>query len=84
MRARLYIMLGAVLFSTGGVAIKAATLTGWQLSCFRSLAAAVVLLIFLPSARRGWSWRSVVVAIPYAATFTLYTLANKYTTAANA
>ena len=77
-------MLGAVLFSTGGVAIKAATLTGWQLSCFRSLAAAVVLLIFLPSARRGWSWRSVVVAIPYAATFTLYTLANKYTTAANA
>ncbi|MEE8237327.1 MAG: DMT family transporter, partial [Gammaproteobacteria bacterium] len=42
------------------------------------------LLIFLPSARRGWSWRSVVVAIPYAATFTLYTLANKYTTAANA
>ena len=77
-------MLGALLFSTGGVAIKAATLTGWQLSCFRSLAAAVVLLIFLPSARRGWSWRSVVVAIPYAATFTLYTLANKYTTAANA
>ncbi len=77
-------MLGALLFSTGGVAIKAATLTGWQLSCFRSMAAAVALLIFLPSARRGWSWRSVVVAIPYAATFTLYTLANKYTTAANA
>lgn len=84
MRARLYIILGALLFSTGGVAIKAATLTGWQLSCFRSLAAAVALLIFLPSARRGWSWRSVLVAIPYAATFTLFTLANKYTTAANA
>ncbi|MEE8543224.1 MAG: DMT family transporter [Gammaproteobacteria bacterium] len=84
MRARLYIILGALLFSTGGVAIKAATLTGWQLSCFRSLAAAVALLIFLPSARRGWSWRSVIVAIPYAATFTLFTLANKYTTAANA
>ena len=77
-------MLGALLFSTGGVAIKASTLTGWQLSCFRSLAAAVVLLIFLPSARRGWSWRSFVVAIPYAATFTLFTLATKYTTAANA
>jgi drug/metabolite transporter (DMT)-like permease len=77
-------MLGALLFSTGGVAIKTSTLTGWQLSCFRSLAAAVVLLIFLPSARRGWSWRSFVVAIPYAATFTLFTLATKYTTAANA
>ncbi|MEE8046705.1 MAG: DMT family transporter [Dehalococcoidia bacterium] len=84
MRARLYIMLGALLFSTGGVAIKASTLTGWQLSCFRSLTAAVALLVFLPVARRGWSWRSFVVAIPYAATFTLFTLANKYTTAANA
>ena len=84
LKARLYIMLGALLFSTGGVAIKASTLTGWQLSCFRSLAAAVALLVFLPVARRGWSWRSFIVAIPYAATFTLFTLANKYTTAANA
>ena len=84
MRARIYIILGALLFSTGGVAIKVSTLTGWQLSCFRSLAAAAALLVFLPIARRGWSWRSFIVAIPYAATFTLFTLANKYTTAANA
>jgi len=84
MRAKLYIMLGALLFSTGGVAIKASTLTGWQLSCFRSLAAGLALLILLPAARRGWSWRSFVVAVPFAATFTLFTLANKYTTAANA
>ncbi|MFL2546949.1 MAG: DMT family transporter [Candidatus Rariloculaceae bacterium] len=83
-RDRLYIMLGAVLFSTGGVAIKASTLTGWQLSCFRSLAAGLALLILLPSARRGWTWRSLVVGIPFASTFTLFTLANKYTTAANA
>jgi DME family drug/metabolite transporter len=84
MRAKLYIMLGALLFSTGGVAIKASTLTGWQLSCFRSLAAGFALLILLPAARRGWTWRSFVVAVPFAATFTLFTLANKYTTAANA
>jgi len=84
MRAKLYIMLGALLFSTGGVAIKASTMTGWQLSCFRSLAAGIALLIMLPAARRGWSWRSIVVAVPFAATFTLFTLANKYTTAANA
>jgi len=84
MRAKLYIMVGALLFSTGGVAIKASTLTGWQLSCFRSLAAGFALLILLPAARRGWSWRSFVVAVPFAATFTLFTLANKYTTAANA
>lgn len=41
-------------------------------------------MVFLPAARRGWTWRAAVVAIPYAATFTLFTLANKYTTAANA
>jgi DME family drug/metabolite transporter len=84
MRMRLYIMIGALLFSTGGVAIKAATLTGWQLSCFRSLAAAIAIMALMPIARRGWTWRSILVAIPYAATFTLFTLANKYTTAANA
>ena len=84
MRVRLYIMIGALLFSTGGVAIKSATLTGWQLSCFRSFAAALAILVFLPAARRGWTWRAIVVAIPYAATFTLFTLSNKYTTAANA
>jgi drug/metabolite transporter (DMT)-like permease len=83
-RDRLFIMLGAVLFSTGGVAIKASTLTGWQLSCFRSLAAGIALLILLPSARRVLTWRSLVVGIPFASTFTLFTLANKYTTAANA
>lgn len=84
MRDRLYIMLGALLFSTGGVAIKASALTGWQLSCFRSFAAGIALLVFLPSARRAWTWRSLVVAIPFASTFTLFTLANKFTTAANA
>jgi DME family drug/metabolite transporter len=83
-RDRLYIMLGALLFSTGGVAIKASTLTGWQLSCFRSFAAGIALLVLLPSARRAWTWRSLIVAIPFASTFTLFTLANKFTTAANA
>ena len=77
-------MLGALLFSTGGVAIKATTLTGWQVSSSRCLVAAITLWVLLPAARRGWTWRSLLVAVPYAATFTLYALANKYTTAANA
>jgi len=76
--------MGALLFSTGGVAIKAVTLTGWQISSLRCLVAAITLLLVLPSARNNWTWRSFIVAIPYAATFTLYTFANKYTTAANA
>ena len=84
LKARLNLVIGALLFSTGGVAIKTATLTGWQLSCFRSFVAGIAILLLIPRARRGWSWRSLLVAVPYAATFTLFTLANKLTTAANA
>jgi len=84
LKARLNLVIGALLFSTGGVAIKTATLTGWQLSCFRSFVAGIAVLLLIPKARRGWSWRSLVVAVPYATTFTLFTLANKLTTAANA
>ena len=84
LRARIYLLIGGLLFSTGGVAIKTATLTGWQLSCFRSFVAGIAILILVPKARSGWSWRSLLVAIPYAVTFTLFTLANKLTTAANA
>jgi drug/metabolite transporter (DMT)-like permease len=84
LKAKLLVIAGALLFSTGGVAIKLATLSAWQISCLRSLIAAVALLLVLPWLRTAWTWRSLVVAIPYATTFTLYTFANKLTTAANA
>ena len=84
LKARVQLIIGALLFSTGGVAIKAATLTGWQVSCFRSLLGGFVILLVIPRARQGLTWRSLVVAVPFAATFTLFTLANKLTTAANA
>lgn len=84
LKAKLFVIAGAFLFSTGGVAIKLATLTGWQISCLRSLVAGLTLLLVLPWLRTTWTWRSLVVAIPYAATFTLFTLSTKLTTAANA
>lgn len=84
MRAKLYIMAGALLFSTGGAAIKVSALTGWQLSSFRSLVASLALVLIIPQIRKHWTWRSLLVAVPYATTFTLFTLANKLTTAANA
>lgn len=74
----------AVLFSTGGAAIKYCAFGGWQLAIFRALVAAVVLLVFLPEARQGWSWRTLLVGCSYAATTLLYIQANKHTTAANA
>ncbi|MCZ0951965.1 MAG: EamA family transporter, partial [Rhodospirillaceae bacterium] len=84
LKARVQLIFGALLFSTGGVAIKAATLTGWQVSCLRSLLGGLVILVLIPRARQGWTWRSLVVAVPFAATFTFFTLSNKLTTAANA
>jgi drug/metabolite transporter (DMT)-like permease len=81
--ARLLIVVGAILFSTGGAAIKATTLTGWQVAAFRSGIAGLALLIMLPAVRHHVSWRVLVVSVAYAATLTLYVLANKLTTAAN-
>lgn len=83
-RARAAVLTAAVLFSTGGLAIKWVDLTPIQISGLRSAIAAAALLLLLPAARRSWSWRSWVVGVAYATTFTLFVLATRYTTAANA
>jgi DME family drug/metabolite transporter len=82
-RNRLLLVAAAALFSTGGAALKAITLTGWQVASFRSAIASVVLLAALPEARRGWRWSIVPVAAAYAATLILFVLANRLTTAAD-
>lgn len=81
--ARLQLIAAAVLFSTGGAAIKATALNNWQIACFRSGVAVLALLLLVPAARRNWSWRSLLVGVAYAATMVLYVSANKLTTAAN-
>jgi drug/metabolite transporter, DME family len=81
--ARLQLVAAAVLFSTGGAAIKAANFTGWQIASFRSGTAAIAILLLSREARRGWSWRVVVVGVAYATCLTLFVLANRLTTAAN-
>ncbi len=83
---RLEVLAAAVLFSTGGVAIKALTLTGWQVACLRSAIAAVALLVLLPGARRllhRLGWRMAGVGLAYGATLVLFVVGNKLTTAAN-
>lgn len=83
-RNRLMLAGAALLFSTGGAAIKAASLTSWQIASFRSGVAVLFLLGALPEARRGWSWRIAPPALAYAATLVLFVLANRLTTSANA
>lgn len=81
--ARLQLVAAALLFSTGGAAIKSADFTAIQIAGFRSGIAALALLLLLPAARRGWSWRTGLVGVAYAATLVLFVLANRLTTAAN-
>ena len=81
--ARLALIAAAALFSTGGAAIKATTLTGWQVASFRSAVAAMALAAFLPGARRRWTRGTVAVGAAYAATMVLFVLGNKLTTAAH-
>lgn len=82
--ARLKILAAALLFSTGGAAIKSCALTNWQVASFRCGVAALAMLVILPQARRRWSPRALAVGVAYATTLTFYVLANKATTAANA
>ncbi|HET7043165.1 MAG TPA: EamA family transporter [Gemmatimonadales bacterium] len=82
-RARWGAVGAAMLFSTGGAAIKLTTLTGVQVACLRSGIAAVAVLFLAPESRRGWSWRTLVASAAYAACLTLFVLANKLTTSAN-
>ncbi len=83
MPARLQIALAAVLFSTGGTAVKAASLGGWQIAGLRSAIAAVFLFLALPAARRLRSWRSLLIGTTFVSSLLLYVLANKLTTAAS-
>ena len=84
MTPRSKIVVAAVLFSTGGAAIKWCGFDGWQLAAFRAGIALATILLLIPESRRGWSSRSALVGCAYAATTLLYVQANKHTTAASA
>jgi drug/metabolite transporter (DMT)-like permease len=74
----------ALLFSTGGAAIKGTTLAGFQVAGFRSGVAALALVLFLPAARRGFGRGLLPAALAYAATLVFFVTATKLTTSAAA
>jgi drug/metabolite transporter (DMT)-like permease len=78
------VLAAALLFSTGGAAIKACSLSAWQVASFRSAVAACALLLFLPSVRQHLSRRAFLAGVAYSSTVILFVYANKLTTAANA
>jgi drug/metabolite transporter (DMT)-like permease len=81
-RSRAQLVGAAVLFSTGGAALKACTLDAWQVASFRGGIAALAVLALIPASRRRFTLRMAVVAAAYAATALLFVRANKLTTAA--
>lgn len=84
MPPRLLLVLAAVLFSTGGAAIKLNQLTSWQVACLRSVIAACTLWLVLPGVRRRWTRQLVGLGAAYAANLILFVAATKLTTSANA
>jgi DME family drug/metabolite transporter len=83
MAARVELLIAAALFSTGGAAIKATQLAGWQIASCRSILAALTLLVLVPASRRRPRPALLALSVSYAATMLLYVLANKLTTAAS-
>lgn len=81
----LLLVLGAaILWSTGGLFIKATHLSAFQLSFGRSLLGAIIIAVFTRSEGFGINRVSAVTSILYAALLLLFVAATKLTTAANA
>ena len=80
----LYILIAAVLWSTGGLFIKWTSLSGLALSFFRSFFA--MLVVAFVTRHEGFRLNriTVVAALLYSALIILFVLATKKTTAANA
>jgi len=81
--ARLQVLAAALLMSTGGAAIKSATIPGIEVAAARSIVAAVLILLVTPARRALRDPRAAVVGAAIAMTMVSFVAANKLTTAAN-
>ena len=80
----LLVLGAAILWSTGGLFIKATDLSAFELSFGCSLLAAITIAIFTRREGLGINRISAITSILYAALLILFVLATKLTTAANA
>ena len=81
----LSIVIAALLWSTGGIGIKAVEDPALKVTFYRSIFAAVTLFIlFRKDVRIRWSPAVAVAIVSYGACLTSFVVATKWTTAANA
>jgi drug/metabolite transporter (DMT)-like permease len=82
-RAIFFLIVTALLWSSGGLLIKLVAWNPIAIAGCRSAIAALVMLAFKPKMRFNWSPAQLGGAVCYAATVILFVSANKLTTAAN-
>jgi drug/metabolite transporter (DMT)-like permease len=80
----IFLALSAILWSFGGLFIKLVSWNPMAIAGLRSFIAVLVLLAYVRHPRFTWSFPQMGGAIAYAVTVTLFVLATKLTTAANA
>lgn len=80
----LLVLMAALLWSTGGLFIKATSLNAYELSFGRSLLAALTVAFFTRREGFGLNAVAVLASLLYTALLLLFVIATKLTTAANA
>lgn len=80
----LAVVIAALLWSTGGIFIKLITLNALQLSCLRSVFAAIVFVVLFKKKLLEVNGFTFINATFYSAILILFVIATKMTTAANA
>jgi len=83
-KAILFLLLSAILWSSGGLFIKMVSWNPVAIAGFRSLIAMMVIVAYVRHPRFTWTFPQIGGAIAYAVTVTLFVIATKLTTAANA
>jgi drug/metabolite transporter (DMT)-like permease len=83
-KAIVFLTLSAILWSFGGLFIKLVSWNPMAIAGLRSFIAVLVLLAYVRHPRFTWSFPQMGGAIAYAVTVTLFVLATRLTTAANA
>lgn len=83
-RGALLVLSAALLWSTGGIGVKALSDPALKVAFFRSGVAAVALLLLLRPRVPRWTPAFVAALVSYAACLTTFVVATKWTTAANA
>jgi drug/metabolite transporter (DMT)-like permease len=83
-KAILSLLLSAILWSSGGLFIKMVSWNPVAIAGLRSLIAMMVIIAYVRHPRFTWTFPQIGGAVAYAVTVTLFVVATKLTTAANA